>query len=109
MAKKKSVNKAKLIKDAMAANPEATPIEIAKKLSKHKITAAYVSNVKTTMGKKKKKTAKKTTKKAARKTTKKPVSDRLSLSDLVKASRLAEELGSVEKAQEMLNALTKIK
>ena len=99
MAKKKSVNKTELIRDAIAAKPEATPVEIAKQLSKHKVTPNYVSTVKSKMGKKK---AKKVAKK-------KPASDKISLNDLVKASRLAEELGGVDKAQEMLNALAKLK
>ena len=40
---------------------------------------------------------------------KKPESDKVSLSELVKASKMAEELGGVDKAQEMLNALSKLK
>ena len=56
--------------------------------------------------------AKKPTKTAKKKVAKKKVakkSDKVSLGDLVKASRLAEELGGVDKAQEMLNALAKLK
>ena len=58
--------------------------------------------------KKKASTRKAVKKKAAKKKVAKK-SDKVSLGDLVKASRLAEELGGVDKAQEMLNALAKLK
>ncbi|MDA1055845.1 MAG: hypothetical protein O3C40_36115 [Planctomycetota bacterium] len=45
MAKKK-VNKTQLIKDAISVAPEATPKEIAATLTKHGVTATYVSNIK---------------------------------------------------------------
>ena len=105
MAKKK-VNKTQLIKDALAKNPKASPIEIAEGLKKHGISAQYVSTVKSSLK------AKKPTKTAKKKVAKTKVakkSDKVSLGDLVKASRLAEELGGVDKAQEMLNALAKLK
>ena len=105
MAKQK-VNKTQLIKDALAKNPKASPIEIAEGLKKHGISAQYVSTVKSSLK------AKKPTKTAKKKVAKKKVakkSDKVSLGDLVKASRLAEELGGVDKAQEMLNALAKLK
>ena len=100
MAKKK-VNKTQLIKDALAKNPKASPIEIPEGLKKNGISAQYVSTVKSSLK------AKKPTKTAKKKVAKK--SDMVSLGDLVKASRLAEELGGVDKAQEMLNALAKLK
>ncbi len=115
MAKKK-VNKTQLIKDALAKNPKASPSEIAEGLKNHGISAQYVSTVKSSLKAKKptktakKKVAKKTV--AKKKVAKKKVakkSDKVSLGDLVKASRLAEELGGVDKAQEMLNALAKLK
>jgi len=105
MAKKK-VNKTQLIKDALAKNPKASPSEIAEGLKNHGISAQYVSTVKSSLK------AKKPTKTAKKKVAKKTVakkSDKVSLGDLVKASRLAEELGGVDKAQEMLNALAKLK
>ena len=43
---KKTVNKTKLIKEAISAAPEAKPKEIAATLNKYGITATYVSNVK---------------------------------------------------------------
>ena len=105
MAKKK-VNKTQLIKDALAKNPQASPSEIAEGLKNHGISAPYVSTVKSSLK------AKRPTKTAKKKVAKKKVakkSDKVSLGDLVKASRLAEELGGVDKAQEMLNALAKLK
>jgi len=105
MAKNK-VNKTQLIKDALAKNPKASPSEIAEGLKSHGISAQYVSTVKSS------RKAKKPTKTAKKKVAKKTVakkSDKVSLGDLVKASRLAEELGGVDKAQEMLNALAKLK
>jgi len=105
MAKNK-VNKTQLIKDALAKNPKASPSEIAEGLKNHGISAQYVSTVKSSLK------AKKPTKTAKKKVAKKTVakkSDKVSLGDLVKASRLAEELGGVDKAQEMLNALAKLK
>ena len=103
---KTQVNKTQLIKDALAKNPKASPIEIAEGLKKHGISAQYVSTVKSSLK------AKKPTKTAKKKVAKKTVakkSDKVSLGDLVKASKLAEELGGVDKAQEMLNALAKLK
>ena len=100
MAKNK-VNKTQLIKDALAKNPKASPIEIAEGLKNHGISAPYVSTVKSSLK------AKRPTKTAKKKVAKKR--DKVSLGDLVKASRLAEELGGVDKAQEMLNALAKLK
>ncbi len=102
MAKKK-VNKAQLIKDAMAANPKASPIEIAKSLKKHGITADYVSNVKSTASPKKKKRGRP----AAKKST--TTSDKISLGDLVKAKKLADELGGVDKAKSLLDAVAKLR
>ena len=104
--KKKGVNKTQLIKDALAKFPKLGPAEIAGGLKQHGISSQYVSTVKSSLKpKKKKKTAKKSTKK----TTKKTVSDKVSLGDLVKASKLAEELGGVDKAKELLNAVAKLK
>ena len=106
MAKK---TKTQLIKDALAANPQAAPAEIAKQLAKHKVTAGYVSTIKSSMGGKKKSATKTGKKPGAKKPATKAVSDKVSLSDLVKASKLADELGGVDKARELLNAVAKIK
>ncbi len=100
MAKKK-VNKTQLIKDALAATPDASPAEIAKSLKKHGITATYVSNVRAKAQPKKKK---RTTKKKAATS-----SDKVSLGDLVKAKKLADELGGVDKAKSLLDAVAKLR
>jgi len=100
MAKKK-VNKAQLIKDALAANPEASPVEIAKSLKKHGITAGYVSTVKSSTRPKKKR-GKPAGKKSA------TPSDKVSLGDLVKAKKLSDELGGVDKAKGLLDAVAKL-
>jgi predicted transcriptional regulator len=97
---KKQVNKTQLIKDAMVKNPNASPAEIAKGLSKHGITAQYVSVVKSNLKK-----GKKTTK---RKGTGKKKEAAFTVSELVKAGKLAEELGGVEKAKEVLDVLGKL-
>lgn len=105
MAKKKVVkkpdfNKTQLIKEALAQTPNASPIEIAESLKNSGVTPQYVSTVKFNMKKKaNKKTGKNPVKKAEPKFT---------LSELVKASKLAEELGGVDKAQELLNAISKL-
>ncbi len=98
---KKTVNKAQLIKDALAADPKATPVEIAKSLKKHGITANYVSNVKSVGSPKKKK---KRGRPAA--TTS---SDKVSLGDLVRAKKLADGLGGVDKAKSLLDAVAKLR
>ncbi len=103
MAKKK-VNKAQLIKDAMAAKPDASPIEIAKTLKKYGITANYVSNVKSAGSPKKKK---KRGRPSGKKST--TTSDKVSLGDLVKAKKLADELGGVDKAKSLLDAVAKLR
>jgi hypothetical protein len=104
MAKKQAVNKTELIKEALTKNPKGSPIEIAGVLKKHGVTAQYVSTVKFKMGEKKTKTVKKATKKATRKT--KEAS--FTVTELVKASKLADDLGGVERTQELLNALGKL-
>ena len=43
---KRRVNKSKLVRDYLAEHPTAGPKEVAEALSKHKISAAYVSNIK---------------------------------------------------------------
>lgn len=102
MAEKQAVNKTQLIKDKLTKFPNSSPAKIAESLKKYGVTAQYVSTVKFNMGKKK--TVKKMTKKATRKT--KEAS--FTVTELVKASKLADDLGGVERAQELLNALGKL-
>jgi len=109
MAKRKAgVNKTELIKNALAKNPDASPTEIAKDLAKYKITPQYVSVVKSSM---KKKTTKKTVKKPGNKSSKrstKTSEPAFTVSELVKANKLAEELGGIRKAKEVLDAIERI-
>ena len=111
MAKKKTKkagpNKTEMIRGYFKKNPNIAGADIVADMKKREITVTsnYVSNVKSGMNKKKaaKKTTKKTTKKKAAK------SDKLSLGDLVKAKKLADELGGVDKTHELLNAVAKLK
>lgn len=109
MAKKKSVkttvvNKTQLIREALKKSPNASPVEIANQLKSSGVTAQYVSTVKFNM---KKKSGKGVTKSPARKSGGKAETV-FTLSELVKASRLAEEVGGVDKAQKLLDAISKL-
>ncbi len=108
MAKKKSVNKrtvnkSKLIKDALAKSPNASPVEIADQLKSLGVTAQYVSTVKFNMKKSGNGVSKKYAKRSGK--TSEPT---FTLSELIKANKLAEDLGGVEKAQELLSAISKL-
>ena len=109
MAKKKTgVNKSQAIRDFMAANPDAAPKDVEAALAKEgiKVTAALVSTVKSNAkakGKPKKAAAKK--KVAA---TKPAASDEISLSALLGAKKLAQQLGGVEAAKKAINALAQL-
>ena len=113
MAKKKSVkkpavSKTQLIKEALAKSPNASPVEIAERLKDSGVTAQYVSTVKFNM---KKKTGTGVTKKTVKKPTKKrnnKAEATFTVSELVKASRMAAELGGVDRARELLNAISKL-
>jgi len=105
MAKKrKQVNKSQAIRDYAKANPKAGPKEIAETLTKQgiKVTPGLVSNVKT-MAKKRRRAKRKPAP-----ATKPAVSDRVSLSTLVQAKKMAEQLGGVDKAKRALAALAKL-
>jgi hypothetical protein len=110
MAKKKAsgVNKSKAIKEALAANPDASSREIADGLASRGIpvTPTYVANVKSTL---KKRRGRPKGKKGSRTSGAKSVSDSVSLSALVQANKLATELGGVEKARDLLAALAKLR
>ena len=106
MAKKK-VNKTEAIKEALAAAPDATPTEIAHSLKLLKITPGFVSQVKTKMKGKKTKKNKATKKKS--KTARKPSSTKVDLGELIRAKKMAEDLGGVDKAKEVLDALAKLR
>ena len=115
MARKKtSVNKSQAIRDFMAANPDAAPKDIEAALAKEgiKVTAALVSTVKSNAkakGKPKKAATKKkivAKKKVA--ATKPAASDEISLSALLGAKNLAQQLGGVDAAKKAINALAQL-
>ena len=103
MAKKK-VNKSRAIRDYCKANPEAGPTETAAALKKQgiQVSTAMVSTVKTQAKKKKGRGRKKAARGA------KPASDKIALSSLIQAKKMAESLGGIEKAQTALAALAKL-
>lgn len=59
MAKSKGVNKSEMIRDALAKHPDKSPSEIAELLKDVKVTAAYVSMIKSKAKNQSGKTAKK--------------------------------------------------
>jgi len=106
MAKKKKagVNKSQAIRDHLAKHPDDGLKAIVAALGKKKIkvTESLASHVKyTSAGKKKRRK-----KKAA--TTQRTVSDKISISTLVQAKKMADQLGGIEKAKTALAALAKL-
>ena len=104
-ATKKKVNRSQLIRDYLAANPDDNVKAIVAAFAKKgiKISEALAANVKY----KKQSPKKKATRKQA--ATKQPVvNDKISISTLVKAKRMAEELGGMDKAKQALAALAKL-
>ena len=103
-APKKKVNLSQLVRDHLAASPDDSPKTIVAAIAKKgiKVSEALAANVKYSA--RKKKPAGK--KKAAVK--RQAVNDKVSLSTLVQAKKLAEQLGGVEKAQDALGALSKL-
>jgi hypothetical protein len=108
LASKKKINKTQLILDALAKYPNATPMEIAEKLKAHKISAGYVSTIKSAKKAGKKKTKRGAGKKTGRRGKRNGGGDNISMSSLVKAKQLADELGGVERAKALLDALAKL-
>ena len=103
---KRKVNKSKAIRDFKAANSKAGPTEIATALAKQnvKVSPAFVSTVLST-SKKKKKKARRVGRPRA---TKSPQAASFTVSELMQAKKLAEEVGSLEKAKAALDALSKL-
>ena len=103
-APKQKVNKSQAIRDYAKANPKAGPTEISETLTKQgiNVTPGLVSNV---MAKAKKK---RRTKKKVAPAAKPAVSDKVSLSTLVQAKNLADQMGGIEKAKDALAALAKL-
>lgn len=105
MAKKK-VNKTQAIKDALNSSSSGSPSEIAAALTKSgiKVSAAYVSTVKSDM--KKKGSGGKKSKRAA--SNGKSSGDLVSLGNLMEARKFADRIGSVDEASQLINALAKL-
>ncbi len=108
MAKKKrtGVNKSQAIRDHLAKHPDDGPKAIMAALRKKNVTvtARLASKVRSTSVGKKKRGRRK--KRAA--TTRPTVSDKISISTLVQAKKMADELGGIEKAKTALSALAKL-
>ncbi len=107
MAKKKKagVNRSQAIRDYLAKHPDDGPQAVMAALRKEKIrvTESLVSKVKYESASKKKPRRKK---KAA--TSQPTVSDKISISALVQAKKMADQLGGIEKAKTALAALAKL-
>ncbi len=107
MAKKKKagINKSQAIRNHLAKQPDDGPKTVVAALGKKKITVteSLVSHVKYALAGKKKRRRKK---KAA--TTQRTVSDKISISTLVQAKKMADQLGGIEKAKTALAALAKL-
>ncbi len=106
-AVEKKVNKSKAIRDFMAENPTAGPTEGSDALTKEgtPVTAAFVSTVKSTSkGKKQSRRGvgrPRGSKKAA-------AGDQFTVAELLQAKKLSEQMGGIEKAKAIVNALAKI-
>ena len=104
--KKKGVNKSQAIRDMLRQQPSASPLAVSESLAKQgvKVSPGFVSTVKSKSGaKKKRRRVKKKVGRPAR-----PAGDTISMSALVQAKRLADQLGGVDKAQDALSALSKL-
>ncbi len=108
MSKKKKarVNKSQLIRDHIAANPKDGPKAIAAALGEKgvKVTESLVGAVKYASSSKKKRKGKRKAAPAG----KPALSDKISISALVQAKKMAEQLGGLEKARNTLAALAKL-
>tara|TARA_R110002049_G_scaffold72490_1_gene186946 strand:- start:39391 stop:39729 length:339 start_codon:yes stop_codon:yes gene_type:complete len=107
MAKKKSVNKSKAIRDYYAANPKAKPLEVAAALKKSGIdvTPAFVSTIRSTSKKKKVgKPGRPTGSKSSRQKTGTGADD-VSFDSLIKVKSIVEQMGGVAQARAALDAL----
>ena len=107
MAKKRSargVNKSQAIRDHLAANPQATPNEIVAALKQQgiKVSPGLASNIKYTSGRA-----------GGKKRRGRPpgrgrtiaANGALSVTDLIEAKRVAEQLGGIEQAKQALATL----
>jgi hypothetical protein len=101
------VSKTQAVKDYLATHRKATPKEISAALKEQGIDVppTYVSGIKTSLKKKGRRKAEDSETAAA----KKPVAeDKISMSALLEAKKLAEKLGGVEKAKRAISALAQL-
>ena len=90
------LSKAKRVRDYLEKNSDAGPAEVAAALSKYKVTAAYVSNIKTELRKK------------SGLVSRRNKIDDSNLDHLKAAGVFIKSCGSLERAKEVLKATTEI-
>lgn len=105
MAKKRAVNQSQAIRDYLAANPTASANEIVAGLKQQGITVSpgLASNVKYTSGRRRKGP------KRRGRPAKTERNGALSVSDLVEAKKLADQLGGIEQARQALATLEELR
>ena len=115
MAKKSKVNKTQAVRDYLTDHPGAVSSEIAAALSKKgiKITANYVSNIKTTLnkaGKKKKASKKSTVHVEAAQVAEKPATNggTLTLEQVKKVAHTIKTLGGYQRVTEVLEVIKEL-
>ncbi len=108
------VNKSKVVRDYLAANPTATPKEVSAAMKDQGIdvTPNYVSIVKyqtkSLKGKGKKRGTASESSAAVKKATISKASDTFSLEILLQAKKLSESLGGIDAARQALSALSRL-
>lgn len=107
------INKSQEIKDALAADPDAMPKDIADRLNARgvNVTAGYVSTIKTNMKAKqgRKKKGGRPKRVQAEAPASRPAASRsLSYDDLRKAKAMSDQLGGVDQARQALEALAQL-
>ena len=107
MAKRK-VNKTQAVKDFLAENPDAATNDVVAAMKKQRITVSpnYVSTIKSNLKPKGKKKVVAKKKAAAEK--QEATDDKISLSALKEAKKLAATLGGIEQAKEAISALAQL-
>lgn len=104
--KKKKVNKTQAIKDALESSSSGSPSEIAESLTKSgiKVSAAYVSTVKSDMRRQARKG--KSSKRGSAKSG--ATGDLVSIANLLEARKFADRIGGIAEARHLLEALKKL-
>lgn len=100
MAKLKHGAKAQAVRDALTANPDASAMDVVAELKakRMKVTPQVVYAVKARMGKGKKRRGRKAA----------SSNGAFTIDNLILAKKLAEQLGGVEKAKAIIDALSKL-